>query len=145
MKDVEDPRLRQLKIKAIVNQFFSKGAATGVGFDGQVLREISSTPPDKVTVSMLISGGFSNWLSVSSNSYWLGPFSNQHQFESLSQRKLVSWSLLKIFGAKLISQPSQKLKNKIFKATEILEVKWFSTLVINLVKWQIYGEYSMRS
>jgi len=55
MKDVEDPRLRQLKIKAIVNQFFSKGAATGVGFDGQVLREISSTPPDKVTVSMLIS------------------------------------------------------------------------------------------
>ena len=56
MKDVEDPRLRQLKIKAIVNQFFSKGAATGVGFDGQVLREISSTPPDKVTVSMLISG-----------------------------------------------------------------------------------------
>ena len=60
MKDVEDPRLRQLKIKAIVNQFFSKGAATGVGFDGQVLREISSTPPDKVTVSMLISGRFSN-------------------------------------------------------------------------------------
>ena len=60
MKDVEDPRLRQLKIKAIVNQFFSKGAATGVGFDGQVLREISSTPPDKVTVSMLISGRFPN-------------------------------------------------------------------------------------
>ena len=71
MKDVEDPRLRQLKIKAIVNQFFSKGAATGVGFDGQVLREISSTPPDKVTVSMLISGGFSNRFSGISLSHWL--------------------------------------------------------------------------
>ena len=90
MKDVEDPRLRQLKIKAIVNQFFSKGAATGVGFDGQVLREISSTPPDKVTVSMLISGGFSNSLSVSSLAYWSRSLPYEHQFESPSQHKLVS-------------------------------------------------------
>lgn len=55
MKHIEDPRIRQSKIRVTVNQFFAKGATTGVGVDGQVLREIMRTPPDKVTVSMLIS------------------------------------------------------------------------------------------
>ena len=55
MKHVDDSRQRHLKIKAIVSQFFSKGATTGVGIDGQVRRDIMRTPPEKVTVSMLIS------------------------------------------------------------------------------------------
>jgi hypothetical protein len=55
MKHVEDPKLRQMKIRVIVNQFFSKGATTGVGVDGQVMREIMRTVPEKVNVSMLIS------------------------------------------------------------------------------------------
>ena len=55
MKHIEDPKIRQAKIRGTVNQFFAKGAATGVGVDGQVLRDIMRTPPEKVTVSMLIS------------------------------------------------------------------------------------------
>jgi hypothetical protein len=55
MKHVDDSRLRLLKIKSIVSQFFAKGATTGVGIDGPVLREIMRVPPEKVTVSMLIS------------------------------------------------------------------------------------------
>lgn len=55
MKHIDDPKIRQAKIRGTVNQFFAKGAATGVGVDGQVLRDIMRTPPDKVTVSMLIS------------------------------------------------------------------------------------------
>jgi len=46
---------RKNKIKNVADKFFSKGAATGIGLDAQVLREISSLPPDKVTISMLIS------------------------------------------------------------------------------------------
>jgi hypothetical protein len=55
MKHITDPSIRQVKIRVIVNQFFAKGATTGVGVDGQVLREIMRTPPEKVNVSMLIS------------------------------------------------------------------------------------------
>jgi len=55
MKHIEDPKIRQAKIRSILNQFFAKGATTGVGVDGQVLRDIMRTPPEKVTVSMLIS------------------------------------------------------------------------------------------
>ncbi|CAG5113157.1 Oidioi.mRNA.OKI2018_I69.chr2.g7292.t1.cds [Oikopleura dioica] len=56
MKHVEDPKVRQMKIKVIVSQFFSASSgALGVGIDGQVLREIMRTPPEKVNVSMLIS------------------------------------------------------------------------------------------
>ena len=36
-------------------KFFSKGAATGIGFDSQLLREIGSLSPDKVTIQLLIS------------------------------------------------------------------------------------------
>lgn len=56
MKHVEDPKVRQMKIKMIVSQFFSASSGDlGVGIDGQVLREIMRTPPEKVNVSMLIS------------------------------------------------------------------------------------------
>ena len=36
-------------------KFFSKGATTGIGFDSQLMREIGSLPPEKVTISLLIS------------------------------------------------------------------------------------------
>ena len=53
MKRVQDPKLKTAKIQQILKQYFSK--ENGVGVDGQILREILSTPADKVTASMLIS------------------------------------------------------------------------------------------
>ena len=53
MKRVNDPKLRQTKIRQIVTTFFSKEG--GIGINGQIITEIMETPPDKVNGPMLIS------------------------------------------------------------------------------------------
>ena len=53
MKRVQDPKLKTSKIQQTLKQYFSK--ENGVGVDGQILKEILTTPADKVTASMLIS------------------------------------------------------------------------------------------
>ena len=56
MKEIEDPRQQQAKIKSIISQYFPRGINT-LNTDGQIIQEILklSNSPEKVSISMIIS------------------------------------------------------------------------------------------
>ena len=45
-----------MKLILVTVKFFGKGAATGIGLgsDAPIFRELSAYPPEKITISMLI-------------------------------------------------------------------------------------------
>ena len=53
IKHTDDSQQRQLKIRNIKNQFFSRGK--NLGIEGEILKDLSRTPPDRISISMLIS------------------------------------------------------------------------------------------
>ena len=53
IKQTDDSQQRQLKIRNIKNQFFSRGK--NLGLEGEILKDLSRTTSDRISISMLIS------------------------------------------------------------------------------------------
>ena len=114
----------QSNLISVAIKFFAKGAATGIGFDSQLMREIGSLPPDKVTISLLISAQVNI-------KFWY--FSR-----IFTIFRPMFWNFSKRTGVKHICRPFPR-KNVLKCPFGKVVVKCYSIVIWDLVKWQMHG------